>query len=687
METTHPYMSLIHRLTDPDLLLTRHPEECAGEWSSGDRRSRYDAQTDTYLDWAANDDGTGYIERLPDDSLVIARMEGPGCIWHIWTALAGSGHIHFVIDGAEYAFPFEDCFRGTGDLFPFPGLCYESAGGRNCWVPISYSRSCEVRLSGDWGCYYQIHYTQFQQDAQVEAFQHPLSPHAAAALQNVSDRFIERLDHTRFAPDPQDGQMGQILLKPGENRAIFSDPDSGRLCHLCVKSDHPDFTTLKALTLSIFWDGEASPSVWAPLGDFFGCACGPTPYETLLMGFSHDGWFWCRFPMPYLKGARIVLENDGSEDVSLQFSIRKESYREDSSPLRFHAKWNKDAFSHGRADRWPDKALLKVPGSGVFLGLSLMVSQYYDNLDPKAGDGWYWWGEGDEKIFVDGERYPSLFGTGVEDYFGYAWALTDLFSKAYHAQISNEGGIHDRGDRSFVRFHVADAIPFRDGLEFSLEKYHGDRFVQYGAVAYWYGDSPDGIPAVSLKARSSHCVRNRHPERDGQPLPFTTSLAGWKRVDLPDAFQAGICTLTDNAPSMTDKAQCLPTHPLERIPASNPLPDPFPPPNAAAVSCLSCQTTSETGRTGYFQSPTFVLNHRQVDFLLSGTAHRDPTGLWIELADAVTGEVLTRTGGNGETPRRILWLVEDYLGREAVLRIADEGKGGFHWLRLSDLHG
>ena len=151
METILSYVSLVKRLSHLDQLLRRTPGERAGEWSSGERRSRYDAETDTYLAWGANDDGTGHIERLPDGTLVVARMSGPGCIWHIWTALAGPGLIHLVLDGVEYAFPFEDCFNGIGYPFPYPGLCYESAGGRNCWVPIPYAHSCEVRLSGDWG--------------------------------------------------------------------------------------------------------------------------------------------------------------------------------------------------------------------------------------------------------------------------------------------------------------------------------------------------------------------------------------------------------------------------------------------------------------------------------------------------------------------------------------------------------
>ena len=87
-------------------------------------------------------------------------------------------------------------------------------------------------------------------------------------------------------------------------------------------------------------------------------------------------------------------------------------------------------------------------------------------LEPRGG----WWGEGDEKFFVDGERFPSTIGTGSEDYFGYAWCDPGLFEYAYHCQSMTEG---NRGHQSVLRWHITDNIPFQTSFEACIEKYYG----------------------------------------------------------------------------------------------------------------------------------------------------------------------------------------------------------------------
>ena len=93
----------------------------------------------------------------------------------------------------------------------------------------------------------------------------------------------------------------------------------------------------------------------------------------------------------------------------------------------FHAKWHRDTFKLPK-DRWPDWVMLRTQGRGRFCGVMLHV------WNPRGG----WWGEGDEKFFVDGEKFPSTFGTGSEDYFGYAWCDPGLFQRPYHAQTMTQ---------------------------------------------------------------------------------------------------------------------------------------------------------------------------------------------------------------------------------------------------------
>jgi hypothetical protein len=101
--------------------------------------------------------------------------------------------------------------------------------------------------------------------------------------------------------------------------------------------------------------------------------------------------------------------------------------------------------------------------------------------NPRGG----WWGEGDEKFFVDGEKFPSTIGTGSEDYFGYAWCCPQLFQNAYHNQTRNDG--NNRGHVSVNRWHIADAIPFHKSFEGCIEKYYNNqRPTLYAGMAYWY---------------------------------------------------------------------------------------------------------------------------------------------------------------------------------------------------------
>ena len=96
--------------------------------------------------------------------------------------------------------------------------------------------------------------------------------------------------------------------------------------------------------------------------------------------------------------------------------------------------------------------MLRTEGRGRFCGVMLHV------WNPRGG----WWGEGDEKFFVDGEKFPSTFGTGSEDYFGYAWCDPHLFQRPYHCQTMTE---NNKGHQSVLRWHITDNVPFQKSFE------------------------------------------------------------------------------------------------------------------------------------------------------------------------------------------------------------------------------
>ena len=157
----------------------------------------------------------------------------------------------------------------------------------------------------------------------------------------------------------------------------------------------------------------------------------------------------------------------------------------------FHAKWHRDAFDYP-ADRAPDWGMLQTRDEAASAASCCMSGI------PRGG----WWGEGDEKFFVDGEKFPSTFGTGSEDYFGYAWCHPGLFQYAFHCQTMTE---NNKGHQSVLRWHIADNIPFQTSFEACIEKYYpNDRGTQYACVTCFYLD-PNGTDPIKPTS-----VENRH---------------------------------------------------------------------------------------------------------------------------------------------------------------------------------
>ena len=199
-------------------------------------------------------------------------------------------------------------------------------------------------------------------------------------------------------------------------------------------------------------------------------------YRSLPLGVTEDGWWYCNWYMPFKEEARVELINDSKTSRNVRFEA---TYAPLSRPIeqlgRFHAKWHRDAFLPREPERWIDWPMLKTEGAGRFVGVMLHV------WNPRGG----WWGEGDEKFFVDGEKFPSTFGTGSEDYFGYAWCCPKLFQNAYHNQTHNDG--NNRGHVSVNRWHITDNVPFQKSFEGCIEKYYkNERPTLYAATTYWY---------------------------------------------------------------------------------------------------------------------------------------------------------------------------------------------------------
>jgi len=522
------YVDLAGRLTDLEYLATLPDKgDTCAQWSSYDRRSRY--EDGKYLDWAANGDGTGCI-RTEGDRIVLAEMKGPGCIWRIWSALAQAGHVKVYLDGAEAPaidLPFDGYFNRKHAPFVYGSLVYTAARGRNNYVPIPYAKSCRIVAEKGWGRYFQFVYETFPKGTRVPTFSMDLPADAVAALEKA-DAFLGN----RFGADPAGPRDGEKTLTKtvtvgGGESAVVADLDGPRaITAIRVDNTFGDGSetvvpALRELAVRITWDGAAEPAVWTPLGDLFGTAPGVNLYKSLPLGMTEKE-FYCLWYMPFAERARIEIGNGGKEDRRVTFRITHAPLSRPIGQLgRFHAKWHRDAFlPEDAARRAIDWTLLTTRGRGRFCGVMLHV------WNPRGG----WWGEGDEKFFVDGEHFPSTIGTGSEDYFGYAWATPAIFHHAYHNQTIASG---NKGHVSVNRWHVGDNIPFQTSFEGAIEKYYPNaKPTLYAAVAYWYqapgGEDP--YKSVPIDQRTGYYVEPEIPRvkgaLEGEKLKILSKTAG-----------------------------------------------------------------------------------------------------------------------------------------------------------------
>jgi hypothetical protein len=513
---TYTYPQLVDRMTNLQALAQLPASgEKTSLASSYDRQSQYDPATDKYIHWGANDDGHGFV-RQEGDETVLMDVQGPGCIWRIWSASTDKGHVKIYLDGASTPavdLPFTDYFDGKTAPFNRPNIVYipsPAAHGFDNYTPIPFQKSCKIVADKGWGAYFQFTYTQFPAATVVPTFTMQLSPGDSAAL----DRANEILGKCGQNPS---GEVSQgktdtqtVMVDAGKTATVADLDGAGAITALKVKLDLPKDpeaarVLLRQLTISMTWDGEAAPAVWSPLGDFFAYVGGADAFQSLPAGLMSDGTFYSYWYMPYGRKAHIEVGNDGPAAVAMTWTI---SHAPLSQPIeklaRFHAKWHRDVFLPTRPDRAPDWTLLTTQGAGRYVGTHLHV------WNPRGR----WWGEGDDKFFVDGEKFPSTFGTGSEDYFGYAWSAAGLFSRPYHNQILNE---NNEGHVDDNRWHISDSVPFDTSFEGDLEKYFGnDRSTLFAAEVFWYlgTGGTDPYPPVPVADRVGYWIR---PEVHREP--------------------------------------------------------------------------------------------------------------------------------------------------------------------------
>lgn len=290
-------------------------------------------------------------------------------------------------------------------------------------------------------------------------------------------------------------------VQPGATHVLMDEKGPGVITHMWMTFLGPEpqdwapkgSANHQEMLLRIYWDGNPKPAVEAPVGDFFANAFGKRSSVISLPVIVEDADSYnCFWQMPFHKSARVEIVNQSDKAINLLYYnidwIKKKSLPRDTP--YFYAQYRQEYPAvHGR-----DYTILETTGKGHYVGTVLSVR----TRSPM------WFGEGDEKIYVDGEEHPSIWGTGTEDYFLSAWGLQKTSTPYFGTPYFDQWGIVG-GHTSAYRWHINDPIVFEKGIKVTIEHFGwispdenpqgktnswNEREDDYSSVAFWYQTGP-----------------------------------------------------------------------------------------------------------------------------------------------------------------------------------------------------
>lgn len=441
--------------------------------------------------WFADSDGTGYIRTEGSgDKLQYVLMEcnGPGCITKMWTPFfyydfneRTGPKVQIYLDGSDKPVIDESLIKlvtGKGSIgAPWAAYC---ARAGNLYLPIPFAKSCKVTMRQK-SFYFSINYRSYPPGTKIETFRPEMLTLNAWALAQAARRMTEqeapttKLQSATIAA----GKSAELILPPGP--CAVED----------LEVELPDAKTnpslLRSTVLSTTFDGIET--VWCPVGDFFCSADALHPFTTTTRSVTADGRMGSRWLMPYHRSGAIRLTNLSARSLNIRWGTNTHPQRWTDRTMHFYARWHPDDVVPGTP--FSDWNYVDIQGKGLYVGDAWTV------LNIRRDS---WWGEGDEKIYVDDawdQGFPTQFGTGTEDYYGWAGGvypvLADQFSAPFLANVK-VGGLdgHTMGYNILTRTRALDAIPFRKRLRFDMESSFGTdmrekwNLLGYSAVTFFY---------------------------------------------------------------------------------------------------------------------------------------------------------------------------------------------------------
>jgi len=286
-----------------------------------------------------------------------------------------------------------------------------------------------------------------------------------------------------------------IKLAAGQTVTLAEIEGPGVIQHIWITVRE---TAYRNCILRMFWDGEKTPSVEAPLGDFFANGHQKRALvNSLPIAVNPNGGFNCYWPMPFCQSARITIENQYGEDISgFFYQVTYALTEVPETAAYLHVQWRRSVTTR----ECPEHVILDgVTGQGHYVGTYLAWTTMSDG----------WWGEGEVKFYMDGDAdHPTICGTGTEDYFGGAWNFggagpsqdgATTFCGPYLGyplrDVSGQAGLH-----GLYRWHVMDPVRFKKNLRVTIQALGwlaNHKFQpltdDIASTAWWYQAEPHGV--------------------------------------------------------------------------------------------------------------------------------------------------------------------------------------------------
>jgi hypothetical protein len=475
--------------------------------------------------WFSNWDRSMFVRTETNEGrteYVMMDTDGPGAVVRFWMTFGGDNtgkgilRIYFdnnktpVIEGNPFDILSRGALVGAPLSTSVSDLTDFEMRGHNLYLPLPYSTHCKITYQSneikDFGAktggeavYYNIDYRTYPSNTKVVTFTKTQLKEYEMLIRHTQKRLTESGIESlaKLSRKPIKG-----TITPGRSLVISVRNTQSAIRQIQLKFNAQKIEqALRSTILHITFDNKTT--VECPVGDFFATGYHLHTANTWYTRITADGTLSCFWVMPFKQKCTVRIENRGDQPVELvKGEIATGSYAWTENTMYFGSTWKQFSFlqtgemKSNEGDGGPfDLNYVEIDGKGVYVGdeITLFNTVYA------------WWGEGDEKVYVDNETFPSAIGTGTEDYYGYAWCRPEPFTHHPFIVQPDGSGNFNPGYTNNIRFRGLDGIPFTNHLKFDMEMWHWTRAtIHFAPTTYWYilpGQSA-GLPVSRLKDAS-----------------------------------------------------------------------------------------------------------------------------------------------------------------------------------------